>query len=77
LKLNTPERWSTRADNHADKVEHGTHNRGERHPLSKLSNSEALEIRTSPLKCREIAFKYGITRQHAWAIKAGKSRKTA
>src|SRR5215472_6204839 len=34
-------RWDTRAGNHADKLRHGTHNRGERHGLSLLSNKQA------------------------------------
>lgn len=36
--------WGTIAENHADKVRHGTSNRGSRHPLSKLVESDVLEI---------------------------------
>ena len=36
--------WKTRAENEADKLVHGTHNRGERHPLVKLSENDARYI---------------------------------
>lgn len=34
----------TKADNEHDKVADGTHNRGERHPLSKLAEAQVREI---------------------------------
>jgi hypothetical protein len=43
-------RWATRADNHADKLRHGTDNRGGRHGMSKLT--EAL-IRTAEARRKE------------------------
>ncbi len=70
-------RWSTRSDNHADKVAHGTHNRGERHPLSKLSDVEARAIRTSPRSSKQLATDYGISAGHAWAVKTGRARSFA
>jgi hypothetical protein len=36
--------WKTHAENEADKLEHGTHNRGERHGCAKLSEAAVLEI---------------------------------
>ncbi len=36
--------WGTVAENHADKVRHGTSNRGSRHPMSKLMESDIFEI---------------------------------
>lgn len=36
--------WKTRAENNADKLDHGTHNRGERSPVAKLTEAEAREI---------------------------------
>lgn len=36
--------WKTSSENHADKLIHGTHSRGERSPLSKLSEEQVLEI---------------------------------
>lgn len=38
-------RWATRAENVADKLIHGTHNRGERHPTVKLTETDIHEIR--------------------------------
>ena len=37
-------RWDTRAGNHADKLAHGTHNRGERHGKSRLTDEQAIAI---------------------------------
>lgn len=37
--------WKTRSENEADKVLHGTHNRGERNPMHKLTASEVQQIR--------------------------------
>lgn len=37
--------WSTRSDNHADKVVHGTDNRGVRHWNAKLAEEDVLTIR--------------------------------
>lgn len=67
-------RWSTRSENHADKVIHGTHNRGERHPLSKLSDEQVRSIRASRNTTKQIANEFGITAGHVWAVKAGKAR---
>lgn len=39
-------RWATRVENSADKIKHGTTNRGERHPLSKLTEDDIRLIRT-------------------------------
>jgi hypothetical protein len=70
-------RWSTRAENHADKVSHGTHNRGERHTLSKVSNAQVIEIRGSTMTAKEIAAAYGIHKKYASAIRAGSRRSIA
>lgn len=36
--------WKTRKENMADTVPHGTHKRGERHPLAKLNGDQVREI---------------------------------
>lgn len=36
--------WKTHAENQADKIAHGTHSRGERHPMAKLTEPEVREI---------------------------------
>ena len=38
-------RWDTHAANLADKIAHGTHNRGSRHNMAKLTEPQVLEIR--------------------------------
>ena len=41
-------RWALRFENHADKLIHGTDNRGQKHGMSKLSNEDADVIRNYP-----------------------------
>lgn len=62
--------WKTVAENHADKVKHGTHNRGERCPVSKLTESDVVGIRAlrGIEKLDEIASRYGITKSNVKAI---------
>lgn len=38
-------RWDTKAANEADRVLHGTTNRGERHGLAKLTNAQVIDIK--------------------------------
>jgi len=38
--------WKTRTDNHADKIEHGTHDRGEKSNNAKLTESDVRYIRS-------------------------------
>lgn len=56
-------RWATRKQNHADKLLHGTAQRGERHPMVKLKEIEVQAIRAlrGKMKQRDIAAKFGIT----------------
>ena len=55
-------RWATCAENHADKLLHGTTNRGERHGLAKLTREEVREIRRlkGVTHQREIATRFGV-----------------
>lgn len=56
-------RWATTVENEADKLVHGTHNRGERSGSAKLSRSDVLAIRE--LKTRSefkaAAERYGVS----------------
>ena len=54
-------RIDTRAGNLADCVKHGTHLRGERCNLSKLTSFEVLAIRKDARHRREVARTYGIS----------------
>lgn len=38
-------RWDTVSNNHADKIKHGTHNRGDKSPTKKLSSDQVKEIK--------------------------------
>jgi len=68
-------RWDTRAGNFADKVKHGTHNRGERHPNSRLSNADIDAIRASPKCNAQIAIQYGISQEYAQRVRANLRRR--
>lgn len=68
--------WKTTADNELDKLQHGTHNRGTRHGMSKLTEQEVTEIRAllrTPITQREIGARYGVTRKCINHIHLGKS----
>lgn len=58
--------WGTRADNEADKVIHGRSNRGERHGMSKLTESAVREmrrLRLTGMLHREIATQFNVSRR--------------
>jgi len=54
-------RWATRKENHADKLKHGTAQRGGRNPNSKLTRSKAIAIKRSGKKLADIASEYGLS----------------
>jgi hypothetical protein len=64
-------RWDTRSNNHQDKLRHGTHSRGDRHPLAKLTAEQVADIRTSTDLQRVIAERHGIRQGHVSRIKNG------
>lgn len=70
-------RWDTRRSNHADKRIHGTHSAGERSPKSKLTNAEALEIKTrysnGGVSQPALAREYGVSQPTIWNIIHGVS----
>lgn len=59
-------RWDTRKGNLADKILHGTHNRGERHLNAKLTRADVRVIRRSrgSVKQSVLAAVYGVTPSH-------------
>lgn len=67
--------WATKSQNLMDRVEHGTHNRGERAFAAKLKAEQVIEIKKliseSPVK--EIAKKYGVSEGAIYQIKKGRS----
>lgn len=68
-------RWATCAENHADKLGHGTHNRGEAHPLCTVSTETVRRIRESTVDSKDLARQLGISYSHVRSIKTGVSRK--
>lgn len=70
-------RWATRSSNHADKVVHGTHNRGEAHPLCKVSDDTVRAIRSCGLPAKKAAEKFGVSMKYASAVLTGASRRFA
>lgn len=65
--------WKTKADNCADKLIHGTHNRGERSAHAKLTEAQAIEIISlkGKKKQSEIAAFFGISHQTVSKIHRG------
>ena len=65
-------RWDTRKGNMADARKHGRTNRGERSPSAKLTREQVLAIRAAIGTQREIASRFGISREQARDIRSGK-----
>lgn len=68
-------RWDTRAANEADRILHGTHNRGERHGMSKLTDVQVLEIKellSKGYSQRSVAKRFGVSQSCIYDIKTGK-----
>lgn len=67
--------WKTRSANQMDKVGHGTHYRGLRHHLNKLSHDDVREIRRleGEVSANELARNYNVTFQSIRAIQLRKS----
>jgi hypothetical protein len=66
-------RWATRVENHADKLGHGTHTRGERSPAVKITEDDARQILALKGKMmqKDIAAKFGVTLGHVSNIHLG------
>lgn len=58
-------RWATPAENNADKIEHGTNNKGERHGAAKLKEADILAIRAmrGAVTNRNLALCFGVSHQ--------------
>lgn len=68
-------KWGTYADNYNDSVLHGTSNRGEKHPKTRMKPADVLKIvELLPTMPRaEIAKLYGITKHSIFNIVRGRS----
>ncbi len=69
-------RWATHSDNQADRIGHGTSNRGENNGFAKLSDSDVLAIRAmaGELPQKEVAEMFGIAPCHVSKIQNGETR---
>lgn len=67
--------WKSTADNHADKIEHGTMLRGERQWMAKLTQADVRAIRSlrGKMTQKAIADQFGVTFSNVSAIHRGKS----
>ena len=71
-------RWATSKSNHADRIEHGTHGRGERGSRAKLSNADVLAIRiqlTEGARGVDLAREFGVSKHTISDILHGRTRK--
>ncbi len=68
-------RWATKTSNEADKIIHGTSNRGERNGHSKLTQADIKTIRSlaGKMKQSDIADEYGVTRGGISSIVTGRT----
>lgn len=69
-------RWATAAENHADKIGHGTLLSGERCPASKLTAEQVRSIRMCLLggmSLPAIGEKFNVSASTVWMISAGKT----
>lgn len=63
--------WKTSKENHADKILHGTTNRGERSPMAKISNRDVVAIRHDRRSDEAVGKAFGITRREVRKIRQG------
>lgn len=66
-------RWATRAENQADRLIHGTDNRGKKHHYARLTEAQVREIRAlrGHVPQSQVAIQYGIGQPHVCAIQTG------
>jgi hypothetical protein len=68
-------RWDTRSANENDRILHGTHNRGQRHGLSKLKDEQVIEIKrrlVNGQSARSLAKEYEVSQTTIGDIKKGR-----
>lgn len=65
--------WKTKVENEADKLIHGTHNRGESHGRSKLTESDVVKIRSlrGKMTQSEIGEMFNVGADHVSRIQTG------
>jgi DNA-binding transcriptional regulator YiaG len=68
-------RWDTRSGNFSDKLAHGTDNRGEKSPVSKLTESDVIKIREmrGTVSQSQLAKMFNIDQSNVSKIQSGHS----
>jgi hypothetical protein len=68
-------RYDTFSANMMDRVEHGTHNKGQRHGMSKLTDEQAADIKRRYVKggAKALAEEFGVARHTITRIASGKT----
>lgn len=68
-------RWATRVENFSDMIAHGTKTLGERHPQSKLNETQVKDIRASVGKVSKYALakRYGVSHSTITDVITGKT----
>lgn len=65
-------KWKTSTENHADKIRHGTAQRGERHGLARLTDDAVRDIRASyaagGVTLLELGERYGVSKSTVFGI---------
>jgi hypothetical protein len=64
-------RWDTPKGNAADRVKHGTHNRGERSGKTSLTASDVEIIKSSPPNLKALAERFGVSKGCISKIRSG------
>lgn len=64
-------RWSTRGENFADKLHHGTDNRGERHYATDLTAEQVMAILCDKRPAEKVAQDHGTTAHTVYNIRHG------
>lgn len=69
-------RYDTRSGNHADKVAHDTHQRGERSPNARLSNADVHVLRhqREGIPKEDLAAEFGLSADHLRKVRSGARR---
>lgn len=67
--------WKTRAENHHDKREHGTHRQGEEIVWAKLTEAKVREIKASTESTVVLGKRYGVTPAAITHIRSGRNWK--
>ncbi|MBK8720669.1 MAG: HNH endonuclease [Deltaproteobacteria bacterium] len=64
--------WGTKVENQRDRIRHGTHSRGRRHPMVKLTEQQAVDAFTSDEPSPTCAKRLGVSTSTVQCIRLGR-----